>query len=65
MAAHEAVVKQAQPDAACRLKLLRVEMVEENISKGAQLSDLSCSINVKEKVEINGWFFKLINLKFR
>lgn len=56
MAAIAAVAQQTQPEAACRLKLLRIEMIEENIPKGAQLSDLSCAVNVKEKVDINGWF---------
>lgn len=53
MAAIAAVVQQPQPEAACRLKLLRVEMIE-NIPKGAQLCDLTCAVNIKEKVEING-----------
>lgn len=54
MAAIAAVAQQPQPDAACRLKLLRVEIIEEFLPKGAQLGDLSCAVNVKEKVEING-----------
>lgn len=49
--------QQQQPEAACRLKLLRVELLDENLPQGAQLSDLICAINVKEKIEINGKFF--------
>ncbi|CAD5226032.1 unnamed protein product [Bursaphelenchus xylophilus] len=44
----------AQTDAAVRLKLLRPELPEEQIPKGAALNDLTCAINVKEKVDING-----------
>ncbi|CAK5084326.1 unnamed protein product [Meloidogyne enterolobii] len=43
------------PDVAVvRLKLLRVEMPEDQLPQNCQLSDLSCAVNVKEKVEING-----------
>uniref|UniRef100_A0A0K0ESN5 protein kinase C n=1 Tax=Strongyloides stercoralis TaxID=6248 RepID=A0A0K0ESN5_STRER len=47
-------VKMTQPDAACRLKLLRVEMPDDNLPAGVKTSELLCAINVKEKVEING-----------
>ncbi|KAI1732974.1 protein kinase domain-containing protein [Ditylenchus destructor] len=43
-----------QPEAACRLKLLRVEIPEEHLPKDVQVSQLTCAVNVKEKVEING-----------
>ncbi|KAH7725463.1 calcium-independent protein kinase C-like isoform 2 [Aphelenchoides avenae] len=46
--------KMSQPEAACRLKLLRAELPDENLPHGAQLSDLTCCVNVKEKVEVNG-----------
>uniref|UniRef100_A0A914BX64 protein kinase C n=1 Tax=Acrobeloides nanus TaxID=290746 RepID=A0A914BX64_9BILA len=47
--------KMSQPEAACRLKLLRAELPDENLlPKGVQVSDLACSVNVKEKVEVNG-----------
>nr|CAD2184652.1 unnamed protein product [Meloidogyne enterolobii] len=46
------------PDVAVvRLKLLRVEMPEDQLPQNCQLSDLSCAVNVKEKVEINGESF--------
>lgn len=43
-------------DAAVRLKLLKPELPDEQMPKDATLADLSCAINVKEKVEIDGEF---------
>ncbi|KAF7640424.1 Protein kinase C [Meloidogyne graminicola] len=40
--------------AVVRLKLLRVEMPDEQLPQDCQLNDLTCAVNVKEKVEING-----------
>lgn len=40
--------------AVVRLKLLRAEFPEDQLPQGCQVADLSCAINVKEKVEING-----------
>ena len=50
--------KMAHPEAACRLKFLRAEMPDENLPKGSQISDLTCAVNVKEKVEVGGKFAK-------
>ncbi|KAE9555012.1 hypothetical protein FO519_001758 [Halicephalobus sp. NKZ332] len=44
----------ANPEAACRLKFLRAEIPDENLPKGSQISDLTCAVNVKEKVEVGG-----------
>lgn len=52
--AEEDPSKMSQPEAACRLKFLRAEMPEDNMPKGAQIADLTCAVNVKEKVEVNG-----------
>lgn len=54
--------KMSQPEAACRLKLLRAELPDENLPQGAQLSDLTCAVNVKEKVEVNGEHSKRLQL---
>jgi hypothetical protein len=39
--------------AVVRLKLLRVEISEDQLPQECQLNDLTCSVNVKE-IEING-----------
>jgi hypothetical protein len=43
-----------QSDADVRLKLLKAELPEEQMPKGATINDLTCAINVKEKIEVNG-----------
>jgi hypothetical protein len=58
-AEEESSSKMSQPEAACRLKFLRAEMPDENMPKGAQISDLTCAVNVKEKVEVNGRCLKI------
>uniref|UniRef100_A0A915E0K3 Protein kinase C n=1 Tax=Ditylenchus dipsaci TaxID=166011 RepID=A0A915E0K3_9BILA len=53
-AAAVAATTQQQPEAACRLKLLRAELSDDVLPKGVQSNELTCAVNVKEKVEING-----------
>lgn len=43
-----------QAESAIRLKLIRAEIADDNLPEGAQLGELNCAVNVKEKVEING-----------
>ncbi|KAI6220825.1 hypothetical protein M3Y99_01592000 [Aphelenchoides fujianensis] len=42
------------PDAAVRLKLLKPEIPDDQMPKNVQVAELTCAINVKEKVEVNG-----------
>lgn len=56
--------KMSHPEAACRLKFLRAEIPDENLPKNAQLSDLNCAVNVKEKVEVGGMCFVITSFFF-
>jgi hypothetical protein len=44
-------------DAAVRLKLLKAELPDDQLPKDVLATDLTCAINVKEKIEVNGWFY--------
>ncbi|KAI6224816.1 hypothetical protein M3Y95_00792400 [Aphelenchoides besseyi] len=48
------MANQSLPDAAVRLKFLKPEVPDDQMPKNAQLAELTCAINVKEKVEVNG-----------
>ncbi|KAI6180936.1 hypothetical protein M3Y98_00775100 [Aphelenchoides besseyi] len=48
------MANQSLPDAAVRLKFLKPEVPDDQMPKNVQLAELTCAINVKEKVEVNG-----------